>query len=432
MSKVMNHCHKCNTELPMEARFCNVCGTRQAAAEPQSEAPQPSSTKLLTPTRTIQPGAKRRGANNPIRPKTIARPVVYPSRPTNGGSKSSALPPLHDPSQSTSAPLPLAPAAPVNSSSPAIQPETSKPTEQPDRSMPADPQVAGASANAEINSHTLSQPQGEPSTPVRTPGIIRPVGSPSSARTIIPARPDPSRTITAAQQLEQAPAKASMPASTLPGVYGQSKQLAELPPQQGSSDIAQVSQQEQMAPSKQRSSLYDLDKVATSRLSTEYTNGQNSLADEETMHLLSPESFAATSKAGEHWRKSWSDRQYAEGGPAKDVSRGHASVASPLMAMQHSFARIGAIARTNKSQQNRRNSNLSFWITLFLMICLIGGLGAYITATYLPNSPLGATHVAPSAKAPQPSLTIQGTSTAAFERGQTIHLHGEYFGINDT
>jgi hypothetical protein len=224
-----------------------------------------------------------------------------------------------------------------------------------------------------------------------------------------------------------------MPASTLPDLHSQSKQqLAELPPQQGSSDIAKGYQQEQMTPSKQLPSMYHPDELPTSQLSTEFTKGQNSLADEETMLLLSPESFAATSKATEHWRKSWRDRQYSEGAPAKDVSRGHASVPMPLMAMQYSFARIRAITRANKQGQERPHTNLSFWITIFLMICLIGGLGAYITVTYLPNSPLGATHVAPSANAPQPSLTIQGTSSATFEIDQTIHLHGEHFGVNDT
>ncbi len=498
MSKVMNHCHKCNTELPIEARFCNICGTRQALAESQSEAPastqdvtfetmdtirchecgavlsvkarfcgvcgsaqtpkaplladpvsseqeipagdkaltdspQSSSPKLLTPTRTIQPGARRRGVNNPIRPKIVARSPVYPARPTSSGAKSPAALPQRDPSQSTSSPLPLASAAPLNAPSPVIQPETSEPTAQPDTSMPAGPPVPAATANAEINSHTLSQPQGETSRPARTPGIIRAVGSPLSARTVIPTQPDLSRTTTAALQSKQAPAQASMPVSTLPDLHSQSKQqLAELPPQQGSSDIAKGHQQEQMAPSKQLPSMYHPDEMPTSQLSTEFTKGQNSLADEETMLLLSPESFAATSKAAEHWRKSWLDRQYAEGGPAKDVSRGHASVPSPLMAMQQSFARIRAIARTNKSRQDRRNTNLSFWITIFLMICLIGGLGAYITVTYLPNSSLGAAHVAPSANAPQPSLTIQGASSATFEKGQTIHLYGEHFGINDT
>jgi hypothetical protein len=492
MSKVMNHCHKCNTELPVEARFCNICGTRQALAQSQSAAPafiqdvtndtmdtirchkcgavlsvkvrfcgvcgsaqtrkaplladpvsseqeipagdkalgdspQTSSSKLLTPTRTIQPGARRRGVNNPIRPKIVARSPVYPARPTSNGTKSPAALPQRDPSPSTSSP------APLNASSPVIQPETSELIAQPGTSMPAKPPGPAATANAEINSHTLSQSQGETSTPSRTPGIIRPVGSPSPARTVIPTQPDPARTTTAALQSIQAPAQGSTPASTLPDLHSQSKQqLAELPPQQGSSDIGKGHQQGQMAPSKQLPSMYHPDEQPTSQLSTEFTKGQNSLADEETMLLLSPESFAATSKAAEHWRKSWRDRQYAEGGPAKDVSRGHAAVPSPLMAMQHSIARIRAIARTNKSGQDSRNTNLRFWITIFLMICIIGGLGAYIAVTFVSNSPLGAGHGAPSANAPQPSLTIQGTSSATFKIGQTIHLYGEHFGINDT
>ena len=147
------------------------------------------------------------------------------------------------------------------------------------------------------------------------------------------------------------------------------------------------------------------------------------------MPLLSPESFIATSKAAEHWRNSWRDRQYAEAGPAEDVSRGHAAVPMPLMAMQRSFARMRAIART---RNDGRSTNFRFWITLFLLMCIIAGLGAYVVSTYLPNSPLGAAQIVPPAHTAQPSLTLQRNPSGTFALGQVIHLHGDHFGSNGT
>lgn len=139
--------------------------------------------------------------------------------------------------------------------------------------------------------------------------------------------------------------------------------------------------------------------------------------------------MAATSKAAEHWRRSWRERQYAEAGPAQDVSKGHASVPSPLMTMQQSFARMRAIINVNK-QQESRSSSFGFWGTLFLMLCLIGGLSAYIISTYLPNAPFGAAHVAQPGSAQEPFLVIQGTSALAV--GKVVHLHGERFGAHDS
>src|SRR5260370_3143447 len=75
----------------------------------------------------------------------------------------------------------------------------------------------------------------------------------------------------------------------------------------------------------------------------------------------------------------------------------------PLMAMQRSFARMRAIARTNK---DGRRTNFRFWITLFLLLCIIAGLGAYIVSTYLPNSPVGAAQVVPPANTAQPTFTL--------------------------
>src|SRR5260221_12949997 len=207
--------------------------------------------------------------------------------------------------------------------------------------------------------------------------------------------------------------------------------LSDLPTQHTKSASKQGRQQTPVVPSsttpsRQTPPAHDLDKLPTSHLPS--TNGQNGLVDEQPMPLLSPASFIATSKAAELWRNSWRDRQYAEAGPAEDVSRGHAAVPMPLMAMQQSFARMRAIART---KNDGRRTNFRFWITLLLLICIIAGLGTYVVSTYLPTSPLRAAQIVPPANTAQPSLTLQRNPSGTFALGQVIHLHGDHFGLND-
>jgi len=180
-------------------------------------------------------------------------------------------------------------------------------------------------------------------------------------------------------------------------------------------------------PSRRTPPAHNLDKLPTGHLPS--TNGQNGLGNEQPLPLLSLESFIATSKAAEHWRNSWRDRQYAEAGTAENVSRGHAAVPMPLMAMQHSFARMRAIARPKK---DGRRTNFRFWITLFLLMCIIAGLGTYIVSTYLPDSPVGAAQVVLPTHTAPPSLTLQGNSSGTFALGQAINLHGDHFGPTDT
>ena len=187
------------------------------------------------------------------------------------------------------------------------------------------------------------------------------------------------------------------------------------------------------ASSSQRLSWHDMPTRHLDHGITNDANGQGNgtykQVDHQELALFSPESFAYTSKAAEHWRKSWRDRQYAEAGPAEAVSKGQASVPSPLMAMQNSFGRMRAII--NKQKQDTSSSNLGFWVTLFLMICLIGGLGTYIVSTYLPNASFGAAHIAPPGASQQASLALEGTSSTTFMIGQALHVHGEHFGAND-
>ena len=144
---------------------------------------------------------------------------------------------------------------------------------------------------------------------------------------------------------------------------------------------------------------------------------------------VSTESLEATSKAAQHWRQSWLDRQHAEAGPAVRVSRGQASVPEPLLVMQNSFARMRAIILP-KNIDDGENSSLRFWLPIILLVCLIGGLGTYVLSTY-SGGLLGATLV-PTGTNVEPTLTMKTTKTTSVAAGQAIHVHGEQFGPNDT
>ena len=373
----MNRCQKCQAELAAGARFCNICGALQNPENAQPVPPTPPG-----PARIIQPSTKRTyppqvSGDNPNQSAKTAHSPILPKRPNSRKVISPIALPQRDTPQAVSSPPP---ATAHNSSDLATLPENPQPETQLDSSA--------------TPTHLL------PSLPAST-------------------------------QPPQRPGSAYAPADTQPQ---NEHELPDLPTQQVRSDIKPGHQRlpvvrRSTTPSKQTSPAHDLDELPTSHLPL--TNGQNGLVNAQTMSLLSPESFAVTSKAAEHWRNSWRERQYAEAGPVENVSRGHAAVPMPLLAMQHSFARMRAIARTNK-QQGGRNTSFRSWITLFLMICIIAGLGAYIISTYLPNSSIGAERVVLPANTMQPSLTLQGKSSGTFAIGQTIHLHGNHFGPNDT
>ena len=447
MSKVMNRCQKCKNELVAEARFCNICGAPQNPENAQSAPPIPPE-KSPDPARTMQPSSKHTyspqvSGGNPNQPAKTAHPPILPKRPNAGRVIAPVALPQRDTPQVASS---LQPATAHNSSDLAIPPENP----QPETRAPVDVSTSPGKANTEKTSDSSDQsqdkpvetippvpPLAEPPAPTRTPGIIR------SIESSIPTRPAASRPPTTVRQTPATPPThlpPSPPASTQspqrPGpahapadAQTQNKRpLSDLPTQHIKSDSKQGRQQTPVVrsstpPSRQTPPAHDLDKLPTGHLPS--TNGQNGLGNEQTMPLLSPESFIATSKAAEHWRNSWRDRQYAEAGPAEDVSRGHAAVPMPLMAMQRSFARMRAIART---KNDGRSTNFRFWITLFLLICIIAGLGAYVVSTYLPNSPVGAAQVVPPANTAQPSLTLQRNPSGTFAIGQVIHLHGDHFG----
>ncbi len=175
-----------------------------------------------------------------------------------------------------------------------------------------------------------------------------------------------------------------------------------------------------------------LENLPTARLPGEIDTNQQGARDVADSFGQSPASIAATSRAAEHWRNSWRDRQRAEAGPATKVSRGQASVPEPLLAMQKSFVRMRAIIMPGRNKQNQQNraTDFRFWMIIFLMVCLIGGLATYVVSTYLPNARLAAT-VAPSGDLPPATLTIQGSQEVTVTLGQSIQVHGEHFGAND-
>ncbi len=142
--------------------------------------------------------------------------------------------------------------------------------------------------------------------------------------------------------------------------------------------------------------------------------------------LFSPESLAYTSKAAEHWRNSWKDRQYAEAGPAEGVSRGQASVPTPLLTMQNSFVRMRAIVFNQK-----QDTRFGFWVTILLMICMVAGLGAYIFYSYLPNASENAAHLSQPAAGQSPTLRIVGATSTTVKIGQKLQIAGSHFGPHD-
>lgn len=282
------------------------------------------------------------------------------------------------------------------------------------------------------------------SHPGQAPDLLRPVGfSPSSIHSVEPSAPvQPGRSVPVQggpipMQPENMPAlPPTMPPPASPG----------LPPQQNFApaySVAQGPAQNWQRPAEQEprqqgesgSASFPWQRSGVTHRAAGQTQGAGG-----SLHPVPEDAFAlseadlgrfgSTSKAAEHWRQSWRDRQRAEAGPAEGVSRGQAAVPMPLMAMQQSLARMRAIILANK-ERDQRPQNLGFWIPLLLMLCLIVGLGAYIISSYIPTSPYGAARVVPPVEAAQPSLAAQGAQSSAIVVGQSVHVHGEHFAAND-
>jgi hypothetical protein len=74
--------------------------------------------------------------------------------------------------------------------------------------------------------------------------------------------------------------------------------------------------------------------------------------------------------------------------------------------------------------------DFGFWVTMIMMLLLLGGLGAYIVSTYLPGTRF-VSKLIPPIDGPQPTLTLIGANTTTVTSGQRLHVHGEHFGVND-
>jgi hypothetical protein len=462
----MNRCSKCNNELVADARFCNICGTPAPKApttptgglkrtihpdirrvRPLREGQIPKTTIEFTSVKAGQAAEKQKAGSPGGAPKTAAPTKEIADAVTSALPDSTASAPAK-----TLLPTP-ANDAPVKTTPPSTVEET-----------PAKTSPLPAPDSAPAKTSPLPAP-----TPGagRVPGIIRPIVTTASLRQNAPPAPgqaplSPSSPPPAPNPVSPPPAVPNTPAlpraqtppadnikfprpvyTPVPNSLAQDNQrLAERPkqgpvvprpsmptPPNGKNNAgwqqAQRATPNAGVPLTPLSSLHDM---PTNYLELHNGNGANGAADREDYPLFSPESFAYTSKAAEHWRNSWRDLQNAEAGPADDVSKGQASVPAPLAARQNSFIRMRAI----KQKQDASEKNFGFWVTLFLMICLIGGLGAYIVYSYLPGLSLGAAHITQPNGAQQPSLTVAGTSSQTFTSGQSLRAHGEHFGANDS
>jgi hypothetical protein len=84
----------------------------------------------------------------------------------------------------------------------------------------------------------------------------------------------------------------------------------------------------------------------------------------------------------------------------------------------------------NKNKQPPQAMDFGFWVTMIMMLLLLGGLGAYIVSTYLPGTRF-VSKLIPPIDGPQPTLTLIGANTTTVTSGQRLHVHGEHFGVND-
>ncbi|MDQ6660202.1 MAG: hypothetical protein M3Z24_04465, partial [Chloroflexota bacterium] len=153
------------------------------------------------------------------------------------------------------------------------------------------------------------------------------------------------------------------------------------------------------------------------------TPGQTDIPEQQRPVEYSP-SLTATSRAAEHWRTSWRNRQHAEAGPATEVSRGQSAVPEPLMAMQHSLMRMRAIILPDKADEH--NSRVRFWCSLLLILGLMSLSGAYIFSTFLPQASI-AHPAAPGETTLSPHLTVASPQSATIAQGQALHIYGEHF-----
>ncbi len=375
----MYRCPKCQFELPADARFCKHCGFNQTNARIASMPPSVQGVQRQVPP---TPPAKAQQAQQ-APPRTIQpsnRQIPQQQVPTNNMQG---------------------------------------------RQQPSTMQGQGNQQNV---------PMTPPFSPQMAPGRT------STPQNASPAMPPviPSFKQTGALQenngvqqlVRQPPPMASLPTTPQPWA----------PPQQGPSGRGQQTPappQEQLRRQNQETGYIQEQVIRTSTPppqinvpNTPLEPLQWSVAARPNIPTVNQENHIATSKAAQHWRQSWLDRQHDEAGPAVGVSRGQALVREPLLVMQNSIARMRAIILP-KNGKSGKDSRLGFILPAAILVFLIGILGIYIFSTY--SSASLSTNLASSGMGGgEPTLTMKTSKTTTVVVGQPVSVHGEHFGANDT
>jgi len=423
----MYRCPRCNVELSPDARYCPRCGFNQTNARMQKVAPQQAarSNTPITPT-----------------PATPA-PSLNPDPPI-----------MHPPTS------PVPPAPSLRSSQPGIQPAIT-PRLTPDMPTSVPPSSPSLGIRKQMSPAPEENIPQQENKEVASPNSLRPVrtNTPPMPGKMTP--PPPSRQgVSQPGQPVTVPTNPTTPASE--GLANQATSPAQKSPADADIDTEQLSKgaanAQRLSLTKRYMSEQETKHQPTFPVNNAPTAPKNvppaRQMPNETMlqrpdmtrgagaaptmppPQLSPifdpftgegaESRIATSKAAEHWRQSWRDRQHDEAGPAVGITRGQADVPEPLMAMQQSIARMRAIIIPKNTSNTGKN--FGFWVTLILLLCIIGGLCAYIISTYAPSAQLAA-QISNTGGA-SPTLAIKGTHTSTIKAGQTFNVHGTYFGQN--
>lgn len=392
----MYFCPRCKAKVPPEALYCTRCGFNATNA------------RLKVSTHTVD---KSKG---PHRPNALEK--SQPGLPVS--SIQPNMPQVPPPNMPQPGPSPVR----------SIQPETRKVIHPHNASTPFTASKSMTPSSSIVGNVRQSLPVASPVLPSPMAQIPETPVAPTKGQTnpSIPARPIPSHLqqptqahITPAHlmAIQQSPSAPSTPPALPTPTVPLSPQTVAVQPGQNNAPI-QGAWNHTPTPSAQPMKPYQGQQIQQRQ--TEPPRPAISNTTRGT------ESFVATRDAAERWRTSWRNKQRAEAGPATEVSRGQSSVPEPLMAMQHSLARIRAIM---KPQQRKKQFSV-FWVSIILMACLMLGLGIFILSTYTGKSATGNV-VSTRPTIPPPSLSMQGSQSATIQVGQMLHVHGDNFDVGD-
>jgi hypothetical protein len=379
----MYRCPRCNVELSPDARFCPRCGFNQTNARMQKVVPQQEA-------RTFPP--------QPAQNEPASTPVLPPIPPTLGIRKKISSTPVENIRQQENKD-----AVPSNAISPVKTNTPPRPGNTASATPPSGQATAPEKSRPPIDTSAPSTNQEHPHAGERPKDTKLEDKQPSAED----AKPQ-GFSLTKRYMSEQ-----------------ETRHQTAFPVNNAASIPTDISPARQM---QNEATPQPLD-IQRGIVAMPTIPHPNIAQDFDPFTGEGAESLIATSKAAEHWRQSWRDRQHDEAGPAVGITRGQADVPEPLMAMQHSIARMRAIILP-KNTGNTPGKNFGFWVTLILLLCIIGGLCAYVISTYIPSAQLAAQ--ISGAGSVSPTLILQGTHTNTIKAGQTLHLHGTYFGPNHT